>query len=110
MCADEARYFPMFRTRSGTKRVYIVRHGESAYNEAVARGASWADPLIFDARLTEKGRQQVGNLLGEVAGCLAGCGVLWQAAGRGGCRFVAAVGHRSTSRQSVHVCHSSLDK
>lgn len=50
----------MFRTKTGAKRVYIVRHGESAYNEAVARGASWIDPLIFDARLTDKGRQQVG--------------------------------------------------
>ena len=53
--------FHLFRTRTGSKRVYIVRHGESAYNEAMARSSSWADPLIFDARLTEKGRQQVGT-------------------------------------------------
>lgn len=58
---EQPRLFPLFRPRAGSKRVYIVRHGESAYNEAMSRSASWADPLIFDARLTEKGRQQVGG-------------------------------------------------
>lgn len=52
------KMFPLFRRRDATKTLYIVRHGESAYNAAMARGSSWADPLIFDAQLTDKGKQQ----------------------------------------------------
>ena len=51
--------FPLFRPRGCIKKLYIVRHGESTYNAATAKGPSW-DPQIFDARLTDKGKQQVG--------------------------------------------------
>lgn len=56
------KMFPLFRRRDGCKKLYIVRHGESTCNAAMAaRGSGWADPQIFDAQLTDKGRQQVGS-------------------------------------------------
>lgn len=36
--------------------VYLIRHGQSEFNAAHSEGA--ADPMIFDARLTEKGVAQ----------------------------------------------------
>jgi len=36
--------------------IYLIRHGQSEFNAAHAPGAP--DPLIFDAPLTSKGRQQ----------------------------------------------------
>ncbi|KAL4853371.1 Cytochrome P450 97B2 [Chlorella vulgaris] len=61
--ASGQRMFPMFRRRENLKKLYIVRHGESTYNAAMhARGSSWADPQIYDAQLTEKGRQQARAL------------------------------------------------
>eukprot|EP01105_Mastigella_eilhardi_P012611 TRINITY_DN2884_c0_g1_i1.p1 TRINITY_DN2884_c0_g1~~TRINITY_DN2884_c0_g1_i1.p1 ORF type:complete len:255 (-),score=38.22 TRINITY_DN2884_c0_g1_i1:52-777(-) len=47
-------------------RVHVIRHGESEWNRA--RG--WdtrTDPMIFDARLTERGRQQALALNARVA-------------------------------------------
>lgn len=63
VCTAGQRMFPMFRRRDNLKKLYIVRHGESTYNAAMhARGSSWADPQIYDAQLTEKGRQQARAL------------------------------------------------
>ena len=43
----------------GTKTLHLVRHGESTYNAACgAPGSSWEDPDIFDAQLTDRGRDQ----------------------------------------------------
>ena len=65
----DQKMFPLFRRRDSLKRLYIVRHGESAYNAAMhARGSSWADPMIFDAPLTELGRSQVGRWRGLMGG------------------------------------------
>lgn len=62
------KMFPMFRRRDNLKRLYIVRHGESAYNAAMqARGSSWADPQIFDAQLTDRGKQQARALRQQLA-------------------------------------------
>ena len=60
--------FPLFRRRDTLKKLYIVRHGESAYNAAMAaQGSSWADPQIYDAQLTERGRQQARALRPQLA-------------------------------------------
>lgn len=70
----------MFRPRSSLKRLYIVRHGESTYNAAVSRGSSWADPQIFDAQLTARGRQQVRTVLrrqGQVLRGSSAVGCTW---------------------------------
>lgn len=37
----------------------VIRHGESEYNKAIVESKSYADPMIFDPRLTQKGLQQV---------------------------------------------------
>lgn len=37
----------------------VVRHGESEYNRAVTESKLYADPMIFDPRLTERGLRQV---------------------------------------------------
>ena len=57
--------FGIFRPVSQIKRLHIVRHGQSTYNEAVeARGSAFADPRhIFDAPLTALGRRQAGGEL-----------------------------------------------
>lgn len=60
-------YFPIFRSKKDCKTVYIIRHGESEFNAACsARGSSWEDPLLFDARLTVQGRKQALSLRNEV--------------------------------------------
>eukprot|EP00889_Picochlorum_renovo_P004941 jgi/Picre1/31971/NNA_007319.t1 len=60
-------YFPIFRSKKDCKIVYIIRHGESEFNAACsARGSSWEDPLLFDARLTWQGRKQALSLRNEV--------------------------------------------
>lgn len=52
--------FPVYRSCKGAKTIYLVRHGESEYNAYLsAAGTSWADPLMFDAALTMKGKNQV---------------------------------------------------
>jgi hypothetical protein len=61
------KMFPLFRRRGSFKRLYIVRHGESTYNAAVSRGAGWADPQIYDAQLTDRGRQQARALRQQLA-------------------------------------------
>lgn len=66
--ASDQKMFPLFRRRDGCKRLYIVRHGESTCNAAMAaRGSGWADPQIFDAQLTDKGKQQARALRQELA-------------------------------------------
>lgn len=60
-------YFPIFRSKKDCKVVYLIRHGESEFNAACcARGSAWEDPLLFDARLTLKGRRQALSLREEV--------------------------------------------
>jgi hypothetical protein len=72
--------FPLFRPRSSLKKLYIVRHGESTYNAAVhARGSSWADPLIFDAALTDRGKQQALALRKKLAALKLPPDTLWVA-------------------------------
>ena len=47
----------------GQKVLHLVRHGESEYNAACgAPGSSWDEPLIFDAPLSQLGRQQAAAL------------------------------------------------
>lgn len=61
-------YFPIFRSKKDCKVVYIIRHGESEFNAACsARGSSWEDPCIFDARLTARGRAQAMELRKHVS-------------------------------------------
>lgn len=60
-------FFPIFRSKKDCKIVYLIRHGESEFNAACsARGSSWEDPLLFDARLTCKGKSQALTLRNEV--------------------------------------------
>jgi broad specificity phosphatase PhoE len=58
--------------KKGSRKVHLVRHGESEYNAACGRpGSSWDDPQIFDAPLTDQGRHQaqaLGNTLAELLG------------------------------------------
>lgn len=63
--ASTRQLFGIFRPVSQIKRLHIVRHGQSTYNEAVeARGSAFADPRhIFDAPLTGLGRRQAGGEL-----------------------------------------------
>lgn len=63
--ASSRQLFGIFRPVSQIKRLHIVRHGQSTYNEAVeARGSAFADPRhIFDAPLTTLGRRQAGGEL-----------------------------------------------
>ena len=63
-CSPSTRQlFGIFRPVSQIKRLHIVRHGQSTYNEAVeTRGSAFADPRhIFDAPLTPLGRRQAGG-------------------------------------------------
>lgn len=60
-------FFPIFRSKKDCKLVYLIRHGESEFNAACsARGSSWEDPLLFDAKLTFKGKSQALTLRNEV--------------------------------------------
>lgn len=60
-------YFPIFRSKKDCKIVYLIRHGESEFNAACcARGSAWEDPLLFDARLTLKGKRQALCLREEI--------------------------------------------
>jgi hypothetical protein len=47
------RVFPLVQL------LLVVRHGESEYNQAVERSSGFADPSIFDPRLTARGIKQV---------------------------------------------------
>jgi hypothetical protein len=67
--------FPIFRPKSQRKCVILVRHGESTYNKQDAHGRAWADPTIFDAPLTARGRQQVRGEGGTRGGGKGGRGV-----------------------------------
>lgn len=54
-------------TMSEPKTLYLVRHGESTFNEwrkQSLRDFSWLwvrDPMIIDAPLSVKGKEQVGS-------------------------------------------------
>ncbi len=45
--------------------IYLIRHGQSEFNAAFKRGDS--DPMIFDARLTQKGIRQAEDTRQSVA-------------------------------------------
>ena len=71
-------FFPIFRSKKDCKVVYLIRHGESEFNAACsARGSSWEDPLLFDARLTCKGKSQALTLRNEVANWDLPSDVVW---------------------------------
>ena len=60
-------FFPIFRSKKDCKIVYLIRHGESEFNAACsARGSAWEDPLLFDAKLTVRGRRQALELRKDV--------------------------------------------
>ena len=40
--------------------LHLVRHGESEYNAATLAKEGFSDPLIYNPKLTAKGRKQVG--------------------------------------------------
>ena len=42
--------------------LHCIRHGESEYNAATQYSKGFEDPQIFNPRLTERGRKQVGAL------------------------------------------------
>jgi len=46
--------------------VYFIRHGQSEFNAAYTRGEP--DPMIFDPRLTPRGRSQAKDIREKVAG------------------------------------------
>ncbi|KAH3760644.1 hypothetical protein Pelo_7519 [Pelomyxa schiedti] len=41
--------------------VYVIRHGESEYNQAQTVGGHWSDPLIIDPKLTAHGVAQASS-------------------------------------------------
>ena len=43
-----------------TKTVHFLRHAQSAFNEVYTEGDP--DPMLFDARLSDLGHEQVTNL------------------------------------------------
>jgi len=76
--ARDAPLFPIFRPLHQRKTVHILRHGESAYNAAVsAAGSGFADPLIFDARLTPRGRAQATRASATLAALRLPADALW---------------------------------
>ena len=50
--------YSIFRSASDRKTVHIIRHGESVYNAIDRYSRSLEDPFVFDAPLTDVGRQQ----------------------------------------------------
>ena len=50
--------YSVFRNISERKTIHIVRHGESVYNAIDRYSRSLEDPFVFDAPLTDLGRQQ----------------------------------------------------
>ncbi|CAG9467561.1 unnamed protein product [Pedinophyceae sp. YPF-701] len=48
------------------KRLVIIRHGESEYNHAINHSREWADPIMFDPDLTDRGLQQCAKLREEL--------------------------------------------
>lgn len=70
--------FPIFRSRKDCKTVYVIRHGESEYNRALAmHGSGWEEPQIYDARLTMRGRGQASALRSTVHGWNLPENVVW---------------------------------
>eukprot|EP00891_Asterochloris_glomerata_P006278 jgi/Astpho2/6278/Aster-03673 len=59
---QEQKLFPIFRPRGERRIIHIIRHGESEYNAATQFQKGFADPQIFDPKLTEKGRRQAAAL------------------------------------------------
>eukprot|EP00887_Chlorella_sp_A99_P005165 scaffold40.g5165.t1 len=76
-----SRLFPIFRSRRDMKQLFLIRHGESEYNaesaKCSAQGGGWADPWIFDAPLTERGRAQAAALRGQLAALGLPADTLW---------------------------------
>lgn len=71
-------FFPIFRSKKDCKVVYIVRHGESEFNAAVtAAGSQWAEPLLFDAPLTSRGKYQAKSLRKHVSSWNLPKDVVW---------------------------------
>ena len=70
--------FPLFRPLSQRKTVHILRHGESEFNAATAAaGSGFADPLIFDAPLTARGRAQATRARATLASLRLPPDALW---------------------------------
>ena len=70
--------FPIFRSKKDCKILYMVRHGESTYNRALSmQGSTWAEPQIYDAPLTRKGREQASALRPTVYGWDLPKDVVW---------------------------------
>jgi len=51
-----------------SKKIYCIRHGESTFNAAAIDGG--ADPLHYDARLSERGEQQVQRTRAKIHGAV----------------------------------------
>lgn len=49
---------------AATRRVYLLRHGQSTFNAAYA--LTQTDPLLFDARLSDLGQQQVAEVADQI--------------------------------------------
>ena len=70
--------FPIFRPLNQRKTVHILRHGESEFNAATAAaGSGFADPLIFDAPLTARGRVQATRARATLAALRLPPDALW---------------------------------
>lgn len=54
---------PTERPQVSQKKVYVLRHGESTFNTRQDRDA---DPLDFDARLTDRGRRQAATVASHI--------------------------------------------
>lgn len=50
---------------AANRRVYLLRHGQSTFNAAYS--LTGVDPLLFDAPLSELGRQQVTEVANQVS-------------------------------------------
>ena len=72
--------YSIFRGASDRKTVHIIRHGESVYNAIDRYSRSLEDPFVFDAPLTDLGRQQAKALRDKLSAKLGGAAegeVLW---------------------------------
>lgn len=54
---------PTERLQFGWQDVYVLRHGESTFN---ARQDREVDPIDFDARLTDRGREQAATVASQI--------------------------------------------
>jgi len=71
-------FFPIFRSKKDCKVLYMIRHGESEFNAACsAKGSAWEDPLLFDARLTARGRAQALELRKDISSWILPKDAVW---------------------------------